>query len=125
MSAVVYIGKARQVSVILLITSETHTFELNRIYHRSLAQTEKPQSKEKQIMLETELTDFQALSIIHYPRLGFLGLHQKLVIDYFLPISGKIVVSEIIFLLFPLAFLQLTLYYNQLHILFGVFPYGS
>ena len=35
----------------------------NRIYHRSLMQTEKSLLKGKRIMLETRFTEFQALSI--------------------------------------------------------------
>ena len=37
--------------------------ELNRIYHWSLMQTEKPQPEGKRIMLETRFTEFPALSI--------------------------------------------------------------
>ena len=41
---------------------------INRIYHRSLMQTEKSQPKGKQIMPETRVTEFTALSV--YPRVG-------------------------------------------------------
>ena len=40
----------------------------NRIYHRSLMQTEQSQPKGKRIMADTRLTEFPALSV--GPRVG-------------------------------------------------------
>ena len=45
-----------------------NTVEINRIYHRSLMQTEKSQPESKRIMPETRFTEFPALSV--GPRVG-------------------------------------------------------
>ena len=45
--------------------------QTNRIYHRSLIQTEQSQPKGKRIMLEMKFSDFPALSI--GPRVGISG----------------------------------------------------
>ena len=43
-------------------------FEINKIYHRSLMQTEKPKPEGKRIMPETRFIEFPALSVD--PRVG-------------------------------------------------------
>ena len=45
------------------ISSEIHVTKTDRIYHRSLKQTEKSQSEGKRIMPETRFTSFPALSV--------------------------------------------------------------
>ena len=54
---------------------------LYRNCHGSPTQTKKSQPKGKQIMPEIGFTRFPALSV--HLRLGFLGLHWNLMIDYF------------------------------------------
>ena len=53
----------------------------NRIYHRSLMQTEKSQPESQRIMPETRCTSFPALSVD--PRVGISRLHRRPMIDYF------------------------------------------
>ena len=53
----------------------------NRIYHRSLRQTEKSQTEGKQILPETRFIEFPALSVSL--RMGFLGLRPRPKIHYF------------------------------------------
>ena len=54
---------------------------INRICNWSSMQTEKSEPEGKQIMPDMRFTEFPALSVD--PRSGFLGLHQRLMIDYF------------------------------------------
>ena len=48
---------------------------------RSQMQAEKSQPEGKRIMPETRFTEFPALSVD--PRVGFLGLHRRQMLDYF------------------------------------------
>ena len=71
--------KSRKALCILRYALFEDAFRINRICHRSSVQTEKSQGK--RVMPETGFTKFLALSV--NPRLGFLGLHWRPMIDYF------------------------------------------
>ena len=63
------------------IQIELSELETIRIYHQSPVRTEKNQAEGKFIMSKTRFTEFPALSVD--PRLGFLGLHRRPMVDYF------------------------------------------
>ena len=60
--------KSHSTSILDMNDNHCLVFGTNRIYHQSLKQTKKSQPQDKQIMLKTRLTEFQALSVD--PRVG-------------------------------------------------------
>ena len=90
--------------------------QINRIYHRSLVQTEKSQPEGKLIMPETRFTEFPALSFD--PMVGISrSTSETDVCLFFLPIPLKSIIYHLSFLLF------LTVYftYDLPRTSFGVF----
>ena len=77
-NSAVSVKESKQIFIKISIWSRSKT---NRIYHQSLMQTEKSQPKVNGWCWKRGLLSFQ-----HYPltrRLGFRGLHQRPLIDYF------------------------------------------